>query len=146
MLCTTIKFVAADFTEKNCYMHYSCMYITEWANFGCNATNICTMGTNLNMLKFSLIVPEWINQRVLGNFSLNPKSLLTVSSQGQKRDALFNLSKDQLATVCKFVSELEPSSFGTKMFSIKLSRSSFTDQVCTCFESLLGILKPTKIG
>ena len=69
-----------------------------------------------------------------------------MSSQAQKRDALFNLSKDQLAPVCKFVSELEPSSFGTKMFSIKLSRPTFTDQFCTCFGSLVGILKPPRNG
>ena len=63
-----------------------------------------------------------------------------MSSQGQKRDALFNLSKDQLAPVCESVAELEPSSFGNKMFSIKLCRPTFTDQVCTCFGSLVGIL------
>ena len=69
-----------------------------------------------------------------------------MSSQGQQRDALFNLSKDQFATVCKFVSELEPSSFGNKMFSIKLCRPTFTDQVCTCFGSSVGILKPPRNG
>ena len=69
-----------------------------------------------------------------------------MSSQGQKRDALFNLSKDQLAPVCKFVSELEPRSFGTKMFSIKLCRPIFTDQFCACVGSLEGILKTPRNG
>ena len=98
------------------------------------------MGPNLNLLKFSLVVTEWINHRVMGNFFIKSKIAHdNVITRSKNRCFVLTCWKMSLhLSPILSQSSSEPSSFSTKMFPIKLSRLTFADQVYTCFGSLVG--------
>ena len=139
-----------------------CWYVTEWANFGCKAVNICTMGPNLNLLEIFTSC-SWMNQPQ-GNMKFfhwiqNPcwwrhnkvkKEMLCLTCRKTSLRLSSNLSqsssKPSSFGTKMFSIKLPRPTFGTKMFSIKLPRPTFTDEVYTCFGPLVGILKAPKNG
>ena len=88
-------------------------------------------------LKFSLVVLECINHKVIRKFCIESKIAADDVNTRSSNSHFFIFLEDQLVPVFNLHGSSHPGSFGTKMFLVKLSVRTFTDQVHNYFGYLV---------